>query len=217
VPYFKKPAGKKYYVVWKGRKTGVFTTWDECAAQVNGFTGAQYRAYPSRAEAEQALRTPYAAGAPKSPPAPQPLRKLLPASAGGPLTDSYCVDAACSGNPGVLEYQGVYIATREPIFHKGPFPNGTNNIGEFLAIVHMLALLKSKGLSQPVYTDSKNAILWVKLKKCRTKLQPNAKNAPLFELIARAEEWLKTNTYETRILKWDTEAWGEIPADFGRK
>jgi ribonuclease HI len=211
-------AGKKYYVVWKGRKTGVYTTWDECAAQVNGFTGAQFKAFPSRTEAEQAYQSgPPPASNWNGPATPKPARKLPPASAGGPLVDSYCVDAACSGNPGVLEYRGVYLATRKEIFHQGPFQNGTNNIGEFLAIVHILALLKTKGLSQPVYTDSHNAMLWVKVKRCRTKLQPNTRNAPLFELIARAEEWLKANSYETRILKWDTEAWGEIPADFGRK
>ncbi|MGB0789138.1 MAG: ribonuclease H, partial [Marinirhabdus sp.] len=43
------------------------------------------------------------------------------------------------------------------------------------------------------------------------------KNKPLFELIARAEKWLRTNTYTTKVVKWETRAWGEIPADFGRK
>jgi viroplasmin and RNaseH domain-containing protein len=32
----------KFYVVWKGRKTGVYSSWEACAAQVQGFTGAQY-------------------------------------------------------------------------------------------------------------------------------------------------------------------------------
>jgi ribonuclease HI len=215
MPFTSKPAKKKYYVVWKGRKPGLYPTWDECAAQVNGFTGAEYMAFASRGEAQQALADRYAdyKGARRDAPAPRP------ASAGTAtwVRDSYCVDAACSGNPGLLEYRCVQAATRKLIFHQGPFQQGTNNIGEFLAIVDALVWLKEHGLPQPVYTDSKIGMLWVRLKKCKTKLAPNARNSSLFELIARAEDWLKANTCTTRILVWDTKAWGEIPADFGRK
>ncbi|MCE1155298.1 MAG: ribonuclease H, partial [Bacteroidales bacterium] len=49
------------------------------------------------------------------------------------------------------------------------------------------------------------------------RLEPRPENAVLFDLIARAEKWLADNRYSTRIMKWQTEAWGEIPADFGRK
>jgi ribonuclease HI len=215
MPFTSKPAKKKYYVVWKGRKPGLYNSWEECSAQVNGFMGAEYMAFDSRAAAQKALQGQYAdyKGTHKAAPARRP------ASAGGvgPVTDSYCVDAACSGNPGLLEYRGVHTASRKPFFHQGPFQDGTNNIGEFLAIVHALALLKEKGLPQPLYTDSRNGMLWVKLKKCKTKLAPNLRNAPLFELIARAEDWLKANSYNTQLLLWNTREWGEIPADFGRK
>ena len=94
---------------------------------------------------------------------------------------------------------------------------GTNNIGEFLALVHGLALLKKMGNNMPIYSDSRNAMLWVKQKQCKTKLERNAVNAPIFDLIARAEAWLRNNQYDNRIIKWETEQWGEIPADFGRK
>ena len=133
------------------------------------------------------------------------------------IKDSLSVDAACSGNPGVMEYRGVWTATGEEVFHVGPFQQGTNNIGEFLALVHALALFDKHKINLPVYTDSMNAITWVKKKKCNTKLAPSPENAKLFELIARAEFWLNTHTYSTPILKWDTRQWGEIPADFGRK
>ena len=133
------------------------------------------------------------------------------------IVDSIAVDAACSGNPGDMEYRGVYVPTRQEIFRIGPFPEGTNNIGEFLAIVHGLALLKKKNSSLPIYSDSANALLWVKNKKCKTKLQRNERNSPIFDLIERAEKWLETNTYTTPLLKWETRKWGEIPADFGRK
>lgn len=77
---------------------------------------------------------------------------------------------------------------------------GTNNIGEFLAIVHGLALLKQKGFDMPIYSDSVNAISWVRQKKCKTKLPRNEETKELFKVIERAEKWLRENTYTTRIL-----------------
>lgn len=137
----------------------------------------------------------------------------LPASV---QTQSLAVDAACSGNPGKMEYRGVYLADGQEKFHFGPML-GTNNIGEFLAIVHGLALLKQKNLSMPIYSDSRTALSWVKQKKCKTLLSRTAKTEELFQYIERAETWLRNNTYTTPILKWETKLWGEIPADFGRK
>jgi ribonuclease HI len=127
------------------------------------------------------------------------------------------VDAACSGSPGRLEYRGVDLRSGKEIFHQGPFANGTNNIGEFLAIVHALVMLKKKGSALPVYSDSDTAITWVKAKHCNTRLAADKMNAPLFELIDRAEEWLAEHKKNNPVLKWDTQAWGEIPADFNRK
>ena len=132
------------------------------------------------------------------------------------ILDSLSVDAACSGNPGVMEYQGVRTFDKERIFHK-KFPLGTNNIGEFLALVHGLSYMKKHNLKQPIYSDSVNAIAWVKQKKCKTKLPRTEETEELFQFVERAEAWLHNNTYTTTILKWDTENWGEIPADFNRK
>jgi ribonuclease HI len=127
------------------------------------------------------------------------------------------VDAACSGNPGPMEYRGVYLLTGQQIFHYGPV-YGTNNIGEFLAIVHALALMKQKGISMTIYSDSRNALSWVKQKKCKTKLERTPKTEELFQMIERAENWLKNNSYDhIPLLKWETDQWGEVPADFGRK
>ena len=123
----------KYYVVWKGRKTGVFSSWAECAAQVQGYQGARYKSFATRSAAEQALKGGVAASAGK--PA---ARKEWLLSPQPPLQASLCVDAACSGSPGPLEYRGVDLRTGREIFRLGPFQNGTNNVGEFLAIVHAL-------------------------------------------------------------------------------
>lgn len=132
------------------------------------------------------------------------------------LKEAWCVDAACSGNPGPMEYQCIHLPSRRRVFHYGPIP-GTNNIGEFLAIVHALALMKQQGVCVPIYSDSRTAQTWVRNRKAKTTLQRTPQTAQALDLLARAEKWLRENPVNVPILKWDTEAWGEIPADFGRK
>lgn len=133
------------------------------------------------------------------------------------INEAVAVDAACSGNPGPMEYRGIYLRTGKEIFRFGPV-KGTNNIGEFLAIVHALALLKQHGKDDmPVYSDSVNAQIWVRKKKCKTTLERTPETEYVHSLIARAEAWLRNNAFRNPILKWPTEEWGEIPADFGRK
>lgn len=208
----------KYYVVWEGRQKGVYDSWDECKAQVFGFEGAKYKSFESKKEAEDA----YKQGANKSLFATAKSNTSAVAkqkiSRAAIIKQSICVDAACSGNPGKMEYRGVDTQSSAEIFHQGPFPDATNNVGEFLAIVHGLAYLQQRNLyDTPIYTDSRNAMIWVKAKQCRTKLELTKKNGEVFELIRRAETWLKNNTFKNPIIKWETEDWGEIPADFGRK
>lgn len=214
---------QKFYVVWKGRTPGIYDSWEECEKQTHG-VAAQYRAYPTREEAEAAFAQPYVAGT-----GGKSKKKgdgsvtvdangmtVVKEGTVGPVLASLAVDAACSGNPGVMEYQGVYVASRARLFHfKAPV--GTNNIGEFLAIVHGLGYLKKHNLDLIMYSDSVNAISWVRQKKCRSKLVRNAQTEELWQLVKRAENWLNTNVYTTEIRKWETERWGEIPADFGRK
>ncbi len=204
----------KYYVVWKGRKPGVYIKWPDAQAQVSGFDGALFKSYPDYEQAQRA----YEKG---------PSAYHTNAGGGGKkkgsiprsqiIWQSLSVDAACSGNPGPMEYQGVDTKTKDQIFHVS-FDIGTNNIGEFLGLVHGLALLQKQNLPNlPIYTDSATAMAWVRNKKVKTKLERNAKTEKLFSLIARGEAWLKANTYSNPILKWETPSWGEIPADFGRK
>lgn len=209
---------KKYYAVLKGRKTGVFTTWEECEEQVNGFSGALYKSFKTRGEAEAALglQEQGLLFASERSQKKQPKEKDSIFS-NELIMNSICVDASCRGNPGDVEYRGVSTETREELFHKRPMPNGTNNLGEFLAIVHGLAYLKNQNKDIPIYSDSQTAILWVKNKKTKTKLNRSADNEEIFVLVDRALNWLENNEYSNPVLKWDTRYWGEIPADFGRK
>jgi len=214
-------AKQKYYVVWKGRHSGVFKTWKACSAQVSSFTGAEFKSFDSLEAAESAYRGAYAefvgkktAGNPSISSAGQCQWKTALIK---PSLPSISVDAACSGVPGPVEWRGVHTESGAEIFKAGPFPDGTNNVGEFLAIVAGLRWLQEEKLNWPLYSDSKNAILWVEIKTCRTKMEHTRRNAALFEMIVEAQAWLVENSYSNLILKWETEDWGENPADFGRK
>jgi ribonuclease HI len=208
-----KPMPKqRYYVVWKGRQTGILSSWNECLAAVSGYPEAEYKAFDSLSAAEAAFNGAYVEY--KGKPATDGLWRLARVK---PVLPSICVDAACDGAPGKLEYRGVETDSGRQVLHMGPYADGTNNVGEFLAIVHALAWMKGRERIWPVYSDSENAIAWVAAKKCRTRLEHTRKNVALFNLIERAESWLAENEYPNEVLKWDTEKWGEIPADFGRK
>jgi len=213
-----------FYVVWQGRETGVFESWAACEEQVKG-VAAQYKGFATREEAEKAL----AEGAEKHI-KPRTAAKKQEGNAisvkdlspeemrqHGVILPALAVDAACSGNPGKMEFRGVIADTGTEVFHRGPYIGGTNNIGEFLAIVLGLAYLKKYNLPWVLYSDSKTAIAWIRQKKCKTQLEWNANNQDLFLAVRAAEKWLADNTWTTAIYKWETEKWGEIPADFGRK
>lgn len=208
---------KKYYTVWKGHHTGVFESWDDCKAQIKDFQGAIYKSFDTFDAAKKALKGNYKDYIGKSKTFKSDLSNEQLKKIGQPNLNSIAVDAASSGNPGIMEYRGVDTKTKKQLFKQGPFEEGTNNIGEFLAIVHGLAFLKQNNSNRIIYTDSKTAISWVKKKSCNTKLERNVKNKPVFDLVDRAIIWLNQNTYTTTIVKWETKAWGEIPADFGRK
>ncbi|MFZ4398470.1 MAG: viroplasmin family protein [Bacteroidales bacterium] len=204
---------QKYYVVWKGHQKGIYTSWAECEKQIKGYEAALYKSFEDMPTAQKAFASkPHLyIGKPKHEIGKADLKNHKP------IIPSISVDAACAGNPGLMEYRGVDTQTKHELFHKGPFTQGTNNIGEFLAIVHGLAYLKQQNSKLPIYSDSKTALAWIRDKKAKTKLETIPENKVLFELIARAEIWLANNTWENPLYKWDTEGWGEIPADFGRK
>ena len=207
---------QKYYVVWEGHTSGIFPTWKECQVAIKGYSGAKFKSFETFDLAKKAYNGNYndykGKGKSKKILSPEELAKF-----GEPNLYSIAVDAASSGNPGKMEYRGVDTQTEKQLFHQGPFLQGTNNIGEFLALVHGLAYLKKIKSDRIIYSDSKIAIGWVKQKVCKTKLKRTAKNKEVFDLVDRATLWLKKNTYTTTIVKWETKAWGEIPADFGRK
>lgn len=209
----------KYYVVWEGRSPGIYTSWDDAREQIENFPGARYKSFTDQDEATRAFRG-----------NPDEYLKLYRALGTRPVKvinydafpeirlDAIAVDAACSKNPGPVEYQGVMVGTGQQIFHFGPLEGGTNNIGEYLGIIHAAAMLAQKGdTTTPIYTDSRTALSWIRNRRSKTSLAPTAANARIRAILARADRWIAVNEIRNPLLKWNTEAWGEIPADFGRK
>ena len=207
---------EKFYTVWKGHHPGIYTSWKDCKAAITNYKGAQYKSFNTFEAAKKAYNGNYDdyKGTKTNKPTPN---KALLQKIGQPNYHSISVDAASSGNPGIMEYRGVDTKTKKELFKQGPFKQGTNNIGEFLALVHGLAFLKQQNSDRIIYTDSKTAMSWVRKKNCNSKLPETPENKEVFDLVRRAISWLQKNTYQTTIVKWETKAWGEIPADFGRK
>lgn len=212
-------AKTKYYVVWEGREPGIYDNWEDAKEQIDEFPGARFKSFPSIEAATEAYRG--------DPSEYLGFYKALGARSVKVINyetfpeiklNAIAVDAACSRNPGPVEYQGVLVGTGERIFHYGPLAGGSNNIGEFLAIIHAAAMLAKKGdTTTPIYTDSKTALSWIRRRGSKTQIQQTQENKHLFEILNRANLWIQTHYIPNPILKWETERWGEIPADFGRK
>lgn len=210
---------RKFYVVWEGRAPGIYETWEEAKDQIENYPGARYKSFSNLEDATIAFRGD-----------PSEYMGIFKAMGTRPVKvinyelfpeiklNAIAVDAACSKNPGPVEYQGVLVGTGERIFHFGPLAGGTNNIGEYLALVHAAAMLERKGdKDTPIYSDSRTALSWIRNRHSKTTLAPDASNAKVREVLARADRWVATHLIRNPILKWETERWGEIPADFGRK
>ena len=209
----------KYYVVWEGLAPGIYDSWEECQMQVTNYPGAKFKSYSTLEAATEAFRG-----------SPDEQRAMLVSIASHKpsvsnwaafpeiVTDAIAVDGACSKNPGPMEYRGVNVGTGKTIFQVGPLDGGTNNIGEYLALVHALALLAQKGdTTTPIYSDSRTAQAWLRNRHSKTTLVRDSRNAKVFELLERADRWVATHAWSNQVKKWNTEEWGEIPADFGRK
>ncbi|WP_017729062.1 ribonuclease H [Halalkalibacterium ligniniphilum] len=204
-------AKTKYYVVWEGRKPGIYTSWAECEAQVKGFPGAKFKSFATEGEAKAAFSGKEIVTGKKQE------RHASNQENEEVIWDSISVDVGSRGNPGIVEYKGVDTKTGEVLFAHEEIPVGTNNMGEFLAIVHGLRYLQERNSNKPIYSDSQTAMKWVQQKKAKSTLVQNEETAYIWSLVKEAEQWLHEHTYENQILKWRTEKWGEIKADYGRK
>ncbi len=204
----------KYYVVLKGRTTGIFTNRDECKSQVDSFLGAQYKSF-STEQAAQFARNEKSFWQ-KWQSTWDYLRHVMWQE----FAKAICTDAACPSNPWPIEYRGVIVSSWEEVFNYGPYLWWSVNIAEFLAIVEGLQRLSWQDHYDILYTDSTIA-LWRILKgTLKTSIKPSHNNQQLFNKINEALTWLDNNPkrrHSIQLKKRPTSQRGQIPADFGRK
>lgn len=206
---------QKWYVVLKGRTPGIYTKWEDAKAQVFEFTGAAYKSFELKSQAEEAwAKKRFPASDASGQPVSGNSRGSSPVKP--PEGPFIVVDASSIRVPGPTEYQGFLMPEKRRLFGVS-IGLATNNIGEFLAIVHALAYLYKHESNLPIYSDSVTALSWVLKKKVKSDLTRDARTEEAWALVDRALQWLNTHQVTNRILKWETEHWGENPADYGRK
>ena len=153
---------KKFYVVWAGRKTGVFTDWPTAHQYVDKFPGAKFKSFATQAEAAQAFRS----GSPASAGPRTPAKDSNRAPAKVPATSAglqiYC-DGACEPNPGsagsgiVVYRDGKLVQLWYGLYN----PHGTNNTAELNALHHALLMAEkaiAAGEAVQILCDSTYAI-----------------------------------------------------------
>ena len=141
---------KKFYAVKRGRKTGLFTVWAECAAQVKGFQGAVYKGFMTEDEARAWL-----GGADARTEQPRAAAEMAAPSA--PDAD-YIIhtDGSCLRNPGGAGGWAAVIetaATGAVEEKSGGDPETTNNRMELTAALMALSAVP-EGARVALYTDS---------------------------------------------------------------
>lgn len=128
------------------------------------------------------------------------------------LSQGIAVDAAHSVKNKKTEFRGVDLKTGKVLFYKD-LGNQTINIGEFLAIVEAVKYIIDHDFQPKViFSDSTTAISWFKNKRTAS-----GKRNPR---LMKAEIYLRAIAYwvdEIEVIKWDSQKFGEIPADFGNK
>lgn len=205
-------SANKYYIVWEGHQPGIYDTWEECQRQIQHFSRPKYKSFKGITQ-EEAERL-FSEGAIST----SPLGLTVIDRCQEIDLSALAVDASTIGNPGPMEYRGVWVETGDILFSSKIYPVGTNNIGEFLAIVHAMAWMKQHNYIVPIYSDSLTAMYWARKGKPNTKLALSPETKELHNVLQRATNWLSANDLSPyKLMKWETDQWGEIPADYGRK
>lgn len=202
---------QKYYTVWAGRRTGVFSSWKQCQRQILGFKGARFKSFQTLPEAKAALNRRYQD---RRNTERTPIQTLFQTDDTRPMSNSITVSGTCNIATGEVEIQAVHSGSKHPVFWKGPYHDGTEYMAEFVAIVQTLKYLKVRKLSIPIYSESSTAIKRITNRNATTKLPRRASNRELYDLFDRCLAWLNDNAYYNRILMWNTAEWGISPAGF---
>lgn len=205
---------KKFYVVWAGRETGIFTDWNTCKKQVEKFAGARYKSFPTAAEAEAAFngtststnaKNGTKSTSQKKPSAAQGIKTYTADDIAKMSIDTHIfTDGGCEPNPGKAG-SGVAIYrnnTIDELWYGLYNPQGTNNTAELHALHQALVMAKDeieKEKSVAIFCDSKYSIQCVTQwaigweKKGWTKKGGEIKNLTLIQAMFALHQEIKNN------------------------
>lgn len=158
---------KKFYVVWQGRETGIFTDWNTCKKQVDAFAGARYKSFKTRAEAQAAFAgsaAPKSSSLVKKKSTKQTVKTYTADEIAAMALDTKIfTDGGCEPNPGnagsgIAVYRNNLI---DELWYGLYEPHGTNNTAELHALHQALIMAESEadlGRSVAIFCDSKYSI-----------------------------------------------------------
>lgn len=157
---------QKYYAVRTGKKPGIYNTWEECKAVVDGYPGAQYKSFKTREEAEAFAGVSGAAG----------IEKKEKAATDIDGTKAYAfVDGSYHAKTGVYGYGGflVHDGKREILQGNGndaEMASMRNVAGEICGSMAAMKKAVELGLKELViYYDYMGIEMWAKGLWKRTK------------------------------------------------
>jgi len=212
----------KYYVVRNGKKKWIFDSWDETKVIVEWFQNAKYKSFDDYDIAKKSFDMWYDVFFGQRDKKVKKDKKEIIKNK-KILTPSICVDASCMGNPGNLQYQIVDTGNLCNIYKSPIFEHWTQNIWEYMAIVHWMMILSENDFYKKykiIYSDSNTAISWIVNKKPKTSLIRDIYNIKLKNQFEKTNKWLLENTEKIKniqVIKRETKYRWEILADFGRK
>lgn len=209
----------KFYVVWKGRETGVFTDWTEVSKLIKGFRNAEYKGFANKESAELEFQLGSPSGRSKINEV-KVSEKPEGASSKTKAPDYECltVDGSYLGSKNMMQYRCVWNASGEEVFGTKPILGGNQNIAEFLALVGAMKYrVVTKQYDLHIYSDSKTALSWVRNKKIKSTYDLGQLDEIVQNRIYGALEFISKSGVAKNLFKWESALWGEIPADYGRK
>ena len=156
----------KYYAVKKGRKPGVYQSWAECKAMVDGFPGAVYKSFKTREEAVAFAKAATYTGADAAPKMQNAMKKTMQQEDGAMPSVYAFVDGSYNSATQVYGYGGFLMDHGERYVLQGhgddPEMASMRNVaGEILGAMAAVKLAVEKGLPElAIYYDYLGIEMW---------------------------------------------------------
>jgi len=199
---------QSYYVVWQGHAPGIYQKWPDCRKQIENYPEPRYKKFESLDEANHAYRKGIEHYR-KRKSGPQKMSRRAPKF----RRDSLLVHTKVQGES--MQINATYLKNNQKIFFVD-FQRGNPEIGQFLATVKALKLLRKRSPTMPVYVPSLKVLNAINHKFLYDPYLGQRHihdpwHEKLRECMFAAINWLKRNDYQNPVLHWNSTYWGEPP------